>query len=359
MKEARSVWHFSPTESWVEAPRMPQDQPKYRLTATANSEIYVVVNNALEVVNPRGGWETAGPDLLSTLPGVEKGYSFEIKPVQTDKGSFVRIESKRFLDEQMLKTVCEDLHIFDQQGEIMQEPQMAKNVFLLTRQHADVFFARVKNIGGKIEEASADIQAVYDSLIKLQKIYQDMDSICTLFRGIMDRTAEGVPKEAPAISERMNQAHYLRDQASDIIAFIRSEKMTIDQQPGQMELKSYAAAYLENAEEWFKAIDKLHREQKSYEIQMVTRTKELVSKNLPQADNPAVTRRYLFIPVVEYYTSLGFDCRLTADGMIIRDGDTTIKLGEKPDAIGSTSETSVPTQTMPHIPPGEALDREI
>jgi hypothetical protein len=343
IQQERSVWYFSQSQGWM-LDREPADA-KYRLTAIGRNQSYVQIENSLEVVNPRGGWNEVTPDIEATLPAVERGYVFVTKPLQNDKGSFVQIESKRYLDENMIRSFFDGLTIFDIHGDVMGEPLLAFGTFCLERRQADAFYERVKTRGGQVNEAQADLHAMYESLQKLEGLYKEMEQICNLSRAVIDRVAEGIRSEAPSISERSRMAHYLRDQATEIVDFIRSEKMTLDQQPGQIEHRGFGGAYLEHAEQWLGHIEKLHREHKSYEIQAVSRIQEAMSQSLPSIDAPASTRRYLFIPVVEYYAEMNIDCRLTAEGMVMRIGDTTIELGETVKILG-TGVTDAPTPTQ-------------
>lgn len=354
--EKRQVSYYSPTKGWVD--REPEDA-KFRATSVANSVIHAMVENTIENKAARGGWETTDPSFLAPLPAFEKGYVFEQKTVQNANGSFIKIKSQLFVDTTMLNTVLEDLALFDKHGEKFADPQLASNEFLLKVQDYQIFSVRVDKVGGKIIEAAADIQVMYNSLVKMEDIRKKMEQLCNDFRAIIQQIANGNHSNGPIISNRMHEAHTYRDQAADLRDFILGEKNTLDSLPGQVELKAYAETYYEHAENIFAVVDKLHREQKSYEIQLVSRMKELASKNLPVIETEDYNFRQLMIPLVEKYASMGYDCQLTSSGMVLRYGDVILDFGKEVKIISSADNSVQQVQTASSLKGAEASDRQI
>lgn len=304
---------------------------KIRVQSLWRSQTDIHVENSLERSFERGGWPTLSASDRATLPAPEQGLVFTVKPRVGEAETYVEVTSILFIDDGLANTFLDGLTLYDVDLQPLASATAASDRFCLTTNHAEIFIQRVRSRGGQINEAQADLHLMYGKLTRLSQIAQELDRLVGMSRQVVDDVADKKPQtEVHTINERSAAAHRLREHATNILNQLRDEKAAADRQVGQIEQQGAAAAYVENAEQWMKRIEQLHREQISYEVQARARTQKAIAQQLTVAEHPASTRINLFIPVVEYYTELGFDCRLTKDGMVIHVGDTTVELGEKP-----------------------------
>jgi hypothetical protein len=327
--EKRRTLFLDPRLGWTE-----QETPdaRLRLQSLWRSQSSVYVENKLQALYDRGGWNDVGPSQLPTLGGQEQGLVFTTKPRQGDTQAFVEVTCVRFVDEHMQEMLLDGLTLYDTDLRPLSAAKMAADRFCLPSTQIETFTARVRARNGQLSEGTADLQAMYHkAAVRMPQIVQELERLCEMSRAVIDQVAEGrVQTEVPSISERCRSTHQLREQAAAIVTELRDEHMTLERNVGQVEFQGHAAAYVAHAEEWMQRVEQLHREHTSYEVQARMRIQESLSQTLQGAESPATTRRYLLMPVVEYYTEMGYDCRLTNDGMKIVIGETTVELSERP-----------------------------
>lgn len=311
---------------------------EFQLVAAAVTEESSDVHNELRVREERGGWNPLSLDEEVRLPGVKRGLVFTCKPRRGDTQDFMEVVSFRFIDREMVTELLHGLHVFSVDLEPMANPEMAIDRFCIPLMEAATFTERVTALQGVVQEAQADLQAMHSQLVKLSELAEELKRLCAVSRGVIDKVAEGIQSEAPSINERSVTTHLIKEQAVEMVTQIRDELLTLEQKPGQVDQKAWAQACAQRAEEFLTLIAELHKEHKSYEVQAITRLEETFAKGLPSAEAPAVTRRVLLLPVVEFYTELGFDCRLTEQGMIAQAEDgTVVELTDRIRIVGADS----------------------
>lgn len=331
LEEVRKVYYLNPQQGWIE---QETDDAKYRLTASSRTTVFTKIENELEVRNPRGGWDEVTADMETNMPATERGYVFVLKPRQSPEGSFIEITSKRFVDEEMVTSLFDSFPLFDRDLKPIVNPALAVDTICIPSNYLDAFKERANARAMKLNEGQADLHTMYAMVTQIISIREEMERLCAISRQTLNNLAQNNnATEIPALSDRARQAHNMLDQAASIVEKIKTEKLTLDSNPGQLEHKAYGSTYLNNAESQLQEIDKLYREHKSYEIQAVSRMESDLSRSLPSTDFPASSRRQLMLHVVEYYTEMGFDCLLSDDGMTIHLEDGVIELSDKPKII--------------------------
>jgi hypothetical protein len=339
VNERRSTLFLDPVSGrWVETEN---ENSRFKLSSLWRMpKPRGIVENQIYERFDRGGWQEMNPSSESQLSGAEQGYAFQSKPRVGDDGHYFEITSVRYVDQNM-KPLLEGIPILDTDLKpLAGGPMMAVNVFCIPGSQMPTFVQRVQERGGVINESQADLHVMYAKLQRLSDIATELESLCTQSRSVIDQVAEGVTTEVPSITERCKRAHSLREEASRINRSILEEGAAVNKHVGQVEAQAQAEAYSEHAARFLEHIEKLHREHTSYEAQAKLRTKQSISQTLPGVDSPASTTRYLLMDVVEFYTELGYDCRLTADGMVLRLGDTIVELADKPSVRSASGETS-------------------
>lgn len=336
VNEQRRTLYLDPRLGWTET-----ETPEAKLKLSSlwrTPEVRTIVENQLYARFDRGGWQDLNPSDLTRLNGHEQGFQFECKPRMGEQGNFYEISSIRYVDQEM-KPVLEGIPLFDLDLKPIKPPQAAGG-FCIPASEMPLFTQRVKELGGKLSQAQADVQIMHAKLQRLSGIASELETLCAESRAVIDQVAGGVATEVPSISERCTRAHALYQEAGRLHRQIQEEEMATDSPGTPIELRAHAEAYAENADQWMAHIERLHREHVSYEAQAKLRTKQSISSNLPGVESPASTARYLLMDVVEFYTEQGYDCRLTRDGMRLTLGDTVVELGEKPVVRKAGAETS-------------------
>lgn len=328
LQKHHRVLYFNPRSgSWSE-----QEVPdaKYRLSCSAAVEHYKVVENRLAIRNPRGGFDDLNPSEIERLPGDEQGFVFTVRPRQGKDRSFIEVRSARFIDDEFAENMLDGLSLHDLDLKPVADHRAIVDAFCLPAEEREVLYKRIQARGGQVEEAQADLNNMYESLKRLKEHRGELERMCAISRQVIDQMAEGIGTEAPSISKRCVAARLIREQANKLVQQIQDEQLALEKEAGMVQQKAWARACLKRAQEFSVEIEKLYKEHRSYETQAIIRTQETLEKSLPGAESPAATRRYMMIPLVEYYTDLGYDCRLTDDGMVLVLGDAIIELSDKP-----------------------------
>ncbi len=319
--------YLDPKLGWVE-----QETSESIRMMRCKSSSTSYVDNELFARAERGGWDAIPHDAAARLSGAERGYVFEVKPRDKAGRPFVEIRSVRYVDSALASELLRGLRLHDRQLEPLASPELAVDVFCIPVQEAETFYARVNAAGGHITEAKADLNAMYQAFQRLQQISEEVSRLCQQSRSVIERIADdGIATEAPAISDRSKAAYDLKRQAAGHLQSIRDEQLALESDPGMIQEKAWAAACVKQAQEFASAIDKLHAEHRSYEVQAANRIGDKLAQDLPSADTPAIQRRLMFTPAVDYYTARGYDVRIVEEGMVLRlDDGTVILLGAEP-----------------------------
>lgn len=111
-----------------------------------------------------------------------------------------------------------------------------------------------------------------------------------------------------------------RAQVADYLG-VTSERVTHLHEQALMWLRHLTLTYHDAAAAFQRRALETVREMQSYLAQARSRLDDTPDKTAaPVADSP-VARRLHFVPVVEMYTDMGLDCRLTDEGMVLRTRD--------------------------------------
>lgn len=334
VSEKRVVRYYSQDHGWSENEH---SDTKFRMVSVCRERHHALVENQLWAPNPRGGWTEVTGDDEARLQGFERGFVFETKPRRSEAGTFLEIRPMRYLDSDMVQHLLQGIQLFDADLRPA-EPAVLNEVFCLGTAEAQTFMARVHQLGGQITEAQADVQGMYAKASRIHAISTELAELCRMSRAVIDQVASGVHTEAPSISERCRAAAMLREQAVELLKDLRDEYAMLERNADQLELRAHGQAYIENSETWVTHIERLAQEHKSYEVQAVQRIKANIS--LPVPDAGSASRRYLMMPLVQYYTNAGYDARLTEEGMILRLGDHVIELTDRPRIISPETQAA-------------------
>ena len=312
-------------------------QAEYKLDCMRKINVSGIVENVLMEKQTREtgqfvGWRALNPSELTGLTGVIQGYQFQVKPRQGKEGQFLEIQSARFIDKDMYEGIFQDIPLYNADLKKVPSYQVLRNIFCIPVTHVAEFQQRVAAKQGVIAEGQADLQIMYSQMTRVAQIAKDMESLCAQSRAIVENIATtGVQTAATEIDACNNQASMLREEAAKIIGDLEDGKMAVERSTSKVEAEAHAEAYLEHAKAQLDIVEQLHREHTSYKIQAKMLTKSTISQSLPSfAEGATVARRYLLMPVVEYYTELGYDFRMIENGMIIKIGDTIVELSDKP-----------------------------
>lgn len=327
IKEDRSVKYYSQDHGWSDHET---SDTKLRLVSVSRAQHQSYVDNQMSRPNPRGGWTEVTGEEEYRLQGYERGYVFQIKPRRGAQGTFAEIHPMRYVDDEMVAELLQGLKLHDADLREV-DPALITTVFCLTGADMQVFSQRVQQFGGTITEAQADVHGMYNAAQRMYAIAHEMNELCRTSRAVIEQVAQGVNTEAPSISDRCRTAQSLRDQATELLKDIRDEYVALERSGEQAEALAYGQKYVENSEKWMTHIDRLHQEHKSYEVQAVQRIKDSIT--LPAPDAGSASRRYLMMPLVNYYTQQGYDARITEEGMVLRLGEFVVELTDRPRII--------------------------
>lgn len=328
LDEKRQVLFLDPRLGWTETET---PEARLRMRSKWRSQASVFVENELQVQYERGGWNDVSSAQLAQMTGHDQGWSFTMRPRQGETQPFVEITSARYVDAAMAEALLRGIELFDADLKPLGSPQLAADRFCIPSVQAQTFIDRVKSRNGSVSEAQADLHDMHHkATARMPQIAQELEALCKASREVIDQVAGGVQTEVPSIQERCRTAHQLREQATGLLAKLRDEQAAADRNAGQVEFQGHAAAYVQHAEQWMQRVEQLHREHMSYEVQAKMRAQASLSQSLPEVSSPSSQRRYLLMPVVEYYTDLGLDARLTKDGMVLAMDGVVIELGETP-----------------------------
>lgn len=346
--ETRRVLYLDPRLGWTET-----ETPDARMKMASLRRVQTtgIVENTIMRKVERGGWQELNPSDIAQLSGAEQGYQFELRPRQGKEGQFVEVTCARFVDPEMAKELLQGIPLYDLELNQKKSPTFAINQFCIPFTHSHTLTQRIQAKGGIITEGQADLQVMYGQLERIGQIVKDMEVLCSQSRAVIDRIVnQGVGTDAPEIDARCDQASLLREEAAKLLALMEDAKLSVAKNVGKTEAEAHANAYVEHAQQNMQIIEQLHRENMSYKVQARMRVEKSLSQSLPGfTEGATVARRYLLMPVVEYYTDLGFDCRMIENGMILRIGDTVVELSDKPSIRGvggeSTAEQVLGRQT--------------
>jgi hypothetical protein len=332
--EQRKTLFLDPHLGWTENET---PQAEYKLDCLRRVTISGIVENTLMRKQTREtgqfvGWQPLNPSDLVELSGDKQGYQFQVKPRQGKQGQFLEVHSARFVDPDMWKEILQGIPLYDLDLKEVPNVSAIINSFCIPVTHVAEFQQRVAAKRGVILEGQADLQIMYSQMERVTQIAKDMESLCSQSRAIVENIANtGVQTAATEIDARNNQASMLREEAARLVGELEDGRLAVEQGMGRTEAEAHAEAYVDHAKAQLDIVEQLHREHTSYKIQAKLLTKNTISQSLPGfAEGATVARRYLLMPVVEYYTELGFDFRMIENGMIIKIGDTIVELSDKP-----------------------------
>lgn len=327
---------FSLRHGWVDKLT---DDTKIKMDSVARKSWDVIVENQLWVPNPRGGWAEVPASSEAQLGPVERGLIFQQRSRRTPEGHFVEFTSLRYLDPHMVDTLFEGLATFDFDLKPLANPTLAINHFCLGNRDAELFMNRVQSIGGQIAEAHVDLAGMERLVLRLSEIGRAMGQMCEESRAIIDQIRDqGIKTEAQSISDRVRDAARLRSEAVELRKEIQSEYTALEDSEDRVAAQGKGYAFVQAAEQWIQHIDMLHAEHRQYEVQAIELIKKDVHVTGP--DSSTVSRRYLLMDVVEYYTRMGFDARMIDGGMVLRIDDHVVELTDQPRVITPDTQAS-------------------
>lgn len=322
------ISHLHPETGWVVD--SPGDVPgaRIRVRSEAKIDTNVLITNEMFAPNYRGGWNNITGMQESELQGFERGYVFTVKSRQTPQGTFWRIEPMRYVDSGVVERFLVGLTVCDAETLQPIAVELIADAFSLPHEQYGVFASRVAQANGQLVEAQADTQAMAAKYTQLTNLISEMERLCVMSRGVIDQIAGGVTTQAPDINDRSAQMRQLRQRGIDLAKEIKAEHVNVEKSGASLEFVAWSQKLVEATETAVTILDRLHQEHHSYENQALERIKSNITIAGP--DTGPLSVRYLMIPVFEYFTRLGYDCRLVENGINLTLGEHVVELTASP-----------------------------